>query len=74
MSSLTDKVQNCGLCSCDCKSITYKEAKKAIEEVKQACIDAVHKCDFEFTSGGYMGGQETCIKLDDAIKAIQEVE
>jgi hypothetical protein len=45
MTKLTDRVQNCGLCS-NCngittKTISYKDAQKAIEVVKNACKDAV---------------------------------
>ena len=43
MTDLTKRVQKCGLHTCDCAvcSISVKEAKAAIEEVKEACIDAI---------------------------------
>ena len=45
MSDLTDKIINCGQCSCDHKAtaISYLEAVAARDVTKQACIDAVMK-------------------------------
>lgn len=64
MTALTDKVSNCGMHCNECKSISYKEAREAIEVVKQACIESLldywHSGDEVKTQHG-------------AIKAINEV-
>jgi hypothetical protein len=42
------------------------------EHCKQKAVEAVTACDYEFTGGGYMGGQITCVSLNDAVKAIED--
>jgi len=37
---------------------------------REIAKEAVTKCDYKFSEGGYYGGQETCVLLDDALKAL----
>jgi hypothetical protein len=65
--SLIKRIQACGLCYCECQSITFKEAEAIKELVLKECIVAV----LEIKGSGRF---ESDITTDQAVDAIQEIE
>jgi len=49
---------------------------EVVEEIAKLCsrvaCEAVTACDYRFVGGGYMGGDETCVQLDEALGAIKQ--
>ena len=74
MSDLTKSVQNCGIHdTCEnhnCFAISEKEAQRAIDVVKQACIDAIEKLGCEY----WKDSVTPTVELKQAIEAIRDVK
>ena len=69
MTDLTDSVIKCGLCGCGgCNTITYRDAQRAIDVVKDACIEAVEDIHPYATTSN-----ESTSMQEAAIKAIRNV-
>ena len=73
MTDLTDSVQNCGLhcenCGETSYAISFTEAKRAIEEVKAECVEAIMDVYQRNDPKDAIG----LISKMDAIKAIKSV-
>ena len=77
MTDLTDSVQNCGLhcenCGETSYAISFTESKRAIEEVKLACIEAVGKCGVVDSFKNENHEDDVTIFFSHVIKAIRDV-
>ena len=73
MSKLTAEIKNAGLhdCNSNCYAISEKEARQAIELVKQACIEVVNSVELV---DSHLCKRSGIAVSRDAIKAIEGVE
>jgi hypothetical protein len=68
------KVKDCGLhdCGCQCYAISDKEAAKAIEAVKEACIEAVSaKLNNCARTAAEMGNNDGLLEAIQAIEGVK---